>query len=319
MVAQKVKSNWLRTTVLVLVLIAVIVVVLALGRSLWLRFGIKQQENALFVAMLPALEDKISQNQLAIQELQNTIQKQGADKTSRWKSIAIEYLIRMADLTLHTTGDVKTALTFLLTAKKYTNDFPAPALLHALNKDIASLQAVPVVDVEALVLKIDMVSQQVNALPVVPLPTVAVAATIQEKAEIKQHANKLKLFFISAVQALKDIVIIRHRNVDPILPPEQVTILRLNIQAKLLQAEFAVMQKQNKLYQACLSQVIAWINQHFTLSDNITTSVLHTLQELQQVNLQPKLPVLTESLVTLPQNIIKSSAKAPQPERVQLL
>jgi len=245
------------------------------------------------------LQNKLTQEQAVVQDLrnQNEVQKRDYAKATSWKPIAIEHLVRMADLTLNTTRDVKTALTFLLAAKKYTNETEELVINHALNKDIASLQAIAVVDSEELVLKIDMVSQQVDTLPM--MPSQAVIESITPTATGSQPAKLLNRLFASLVKALKDIVIIRHQTTEPILPPQQVTILRLNIQAKLLQAELAVMQRQNKLYQACLTQIVDLITKYFACNNIATTNVLHALQELQQANLQPDLPALTESMMAI--------------------
>ena len=155
------------------------------------------------------------------------------------------------------------------------------AILHALQQDIASLQAVSVVDTEALILKITKVRQQINNLTIIPT-----------HAEIKP-AKQPPRFFSNVLQALKDLVIVRKRQVEPILPSDQLATLRLILQAKLLQAEFAIIQKQEQLYQDCLVQTIDLINRYFVLNSSVTNTILQTLQELQQVKLQPKFPILT--------------------------
>lgn len=203
----------------------------------------------------------------------------------------IEHLIRMADLSLNTSNDIKTALTFLLAAKKYAGDTN-----YALNKDIASLQAAAVIDTEELVLKIDAISQQVNTLVATPLKTTfnTPDAAINNNAATQfKYPHLLNQFFASVIQSLKNIVIIRHQSVEPMLQPEQAVFLRFNIQAKLLQAELAVMQRQNKLYQTSLAQVINLITKFFICNNTTATNILSTLQELQQINLSPDLPLLT--------------------------
>jgi uroporphyrin-3 C-methyltransferase len=283
MAKQNTKPNQYKKILLLIILIMLIIAV-ALGKYF------------AFAATVTELQNKLTQEQAVIQDLQsqNEAHKQNYAKAASWKPIAIEHLVRMADLTLNTTKDVKTALTFLLAAKKYTNETEELTINQALNKDIASLQAVAVIDPEELVLKIDAVSQQVAALPVTPSQTI-IESTISTPTE----SPLLTRLFASVVRALKDIVIIRYQTTEPILLLQQATILRLNIQAKLLQAELAVLQRQNKLYQICLTQVVDLIAKYFNCNDPITTSVLHTLQELQQVNLQPDLPALTKSLMAV--------------------
>ena len=222
------------------------------------------------------LKNTVVQNQIAIQTLH------AAPKSDKnLQLMLITYLSKMAGLTLHTTGDSKTALSFLTLAKQYANEWQETAILHALQQDIASLQAVSVVDTEALILKITKVRQQINNLTIIPT-----------HAEIKP-AKQPPRFFSNVLQALKDLVIVRKRQVEPILPSDQLATLRLILQAKLLQAEFAIIQKQEQLYQDCLVQTIDLINRYFVLNSSVTNTILQTLQELQQVKLQPKFPILT--------------------------
>ncbi|MEI8054752.1 MAG: uroporphyrinogen-III C-methyltransferase [bacterium] len=246
------------------------------------------------------LQNKLIQERAVVQDLQNQneIQKRNYAETISWKAIAIEHLIRMADLTLNTTKDVKTALAFLLAAKKYTNEKEELAINHALNRDITSLQAVIVVDPEELILKIDIVSQQIDTLPIMPSRNTIESTTTSTIIE-SQPTKLLNRLSASIVKALKDIVIVRSQAVEPMPSPQQETILRLNIQAKLLQAELAVMQRQNKLYQVCLTQVVSLITKYFACNNTATVNILHMLQELQQANLQPDLPAIAESLMAI--------------------
>jgi|GEM_PF-5196348 len=294
MTEQNTNHNQHKKTLVLIVILIILIIATALGRYFWLRFGKEALSN--HFAAITKLQNNLSQQQIIIQNLQNQneAQKQDYAKTTSWKPIAVEYLVRMADLTLNTKEDVKTALAFLVAAKKYTGDVEESEINRALNKDIASLQAVPIVDSEKLVLTIDMISQQIDTLSMTPSQA-AIAPTAPQLTE-SQPIQLLNRVFASVVKALKDVVIIRHQTTEPIFPPEQLTILRFNIQAKLLQAELAVMQRQNKLYQACLTQAIDLITKHFVSNNTATANVLHILQELQQTNLQPDLPTLTESL-----------------------
>lgn len=245
---------------------------------------------------ISALQDKLSQQQNAIQELQNSLQKQMADQVE-WKVIVIKHLIQMADLTLNTNGDIKVALAFLSSAKKYAdNDTALASISHALNKDIVSLEAEGVVDTETLVLKIDAINQKISSLSVLQ-PQNTFLQT--QPGETLQQKALLKRLFTSVTKALKDIVIVHHQTTEPILAPDQALILRLNLQAKLFQAEIAVMQKQNKLYQDCLSQVHNLISRFFS-TNTVSVGILQSLKELQQINLKQNQPVLiTESLTAI--------------------
>lgn len=278
----------------VLFIILLLIIILS-GGYFWQRFG---NEIQLFFSKIQTIIKPTPQTTNLQDNTQKETGKEELIKTTDWKLITVINLVRMADLTLNTTGNVKAALAFLLTAKKYADDFSDPTIARVLNKDIAKLQAVPIVDFEELVIKIDAASKQIDNLPIIP-PASVTAVTPTEVTDAKKTSSLLNRFFTSFITALKNIVIIRHHATEPILPPEQVAILRFNIQNKLLQAELAVMQKQNKIYQMCLTQSIDLITKYFAENKNITTNILQTLKELRQINLQPELPQLSESLITV--------------------
>lgn len=273
-----------------------------------------QAEEA-FVAV-KQLQTKYDQLQNNLQELQNAVQKVNITKVKYWKPIVIEHLIRMADLTLNTTGDTKLALSFLLAANQYTSDLELSAINHALNRDIAALQTVPLVDASELILKIEAINQKIGVLPLI---VSQFTSPQKEQIGVSEPAGKTlwQRLCISTVNALKDIVIIRHQVADPLLSPEQEIILRLDMQTKLLQVQLAIMHRQNKLYQSCLEQTINLITRYFAVNQEATIDILSSLQELQRVDLQPKFSFPTESIAAI---INFSSAnklsdeKAPQPQ-----
>jgi len=272
------------------------------------------------------LQTKYNQLQNNLLDLQKEIQKSNITKVKYWKPLVIEHLIHMADLTLNTTGNTKLALSFLSEAKQYAGDSELSAINYALNKDIANLQVVPIIDDSELILKIETISQKIGSLPMVtPQFAGLQKKKIEESSKIKTLWQR---FFTSTVDALKDIVIIRHKTADILLSPEQETILRLEIQTKLLQSQLAVMHRQNKLYQSCLEQTSNLITRYFAANPYAATDILPLLQELQSVDLEPKLSFPTEAIAAvtnfisankLPDELPPQPQITPQKEGVQLL
>lgn len=285
------------------VLIAVVVILaLAVSGYFSLNFistKISESDNkaAESIAEMSRLQSKLEQLQSSMQGMQAEIQKNNSIKNKNWKPVVIEYLVRMADLTLNTTGETRLVLSFLTRAEQYASEPELSAIKHALNKDIASLQVVPVIDLEELILKIEGLNQKIGSLPLVAREFKGLPKTKTEEFLVAR--TLWESFLAKTMTALKDIVSIRHQVVEPLIAPEQEAVLRLNIQTKLLQAELAVMHRQNKLYQSCLEQAIVLISHHFTANIVVKDDVLPVLQKLRQVDLQPQLPSLTESMATI--------------------
>lgn len=261
-------------------------------------------------AMMIAKQAQKRSNQLedAVQNLQEELQKSNLTKTKYWSPIVIEHLIRMANLTLNTTADTKLAVVFLETAREYTKAPELTAVDNALSNDIASLQSISVVDQTELILKIDAIAKRVESLPLVAREFVKEKAVPETKASVTD-GSLWRRVLQSVIDALSGIVSIRHQATDPLLLPEQENILRLNISAKLLEAEFAVMQKQNVLYQTSLDAVEKLIDHYFAANNVAVADILSSLDKLKQVNLHPKLPSLTASISAVMDIISESKEK----------
>lgn len=303
-----------------ILLTLVVMIALASGGYFGLRFitdkvnysVLKVKESG---AEIKQLQNRLDQLQNGMQVLQNDVQKINAAKDKNWQPIIIEHLVRMADLTLNTTGEVKLTLSFLTRAEQYASAPELSVINHALNKDIAALQVVPVVDAEELTLKLESLNQKIGVMPLVAQEFVGPAAATAKPEAISYAKNLWGRIFASSVTALKNIVTIRRQTVEPLLSSEQEALLRLDLQTKLLQAQLAVVHRQNKLYQSCLVQVTTLINRYFVANNIVKSDILPVLQELQQVDLQPKLPTLTESIAAIinnrePQKVIV--AKSPE-------
>lgn len=295
------------------VFLVVIALVLIAGGYCWAR-GIKDQikatevQAAAIASKTQHLQIQLEQLQETVQTWQNQLQKAYSNQRNSWQLIVIEHLVRMADLTLNTTKDSKLALSFLLTAQQYAKSPGLSVINHALNRDIASLQAIKVIEPETLILRIEALRQQLDALPMVTKTIPSLPGPQHEESIVAK--NLWQRIFITATNALKDLVIIRRQTVEPLLSIDQASILSLNLQTKLLQAELAVGPRQNKLYQSSLTQASNMITRYLLANSTAASDILSSLQELQQIDLSPPLPPLTESITAIME--VMNSSNQPQ-------
>lgn len=246
------------------------------------------------VLAVKQLQIKQEQLQISLKDLQDTLEKSNISQVNNWKPVIIEHLVQLANLTLGIKNDPALALDFLLTAKQYANDPELSAINLALTQDMARLQVAPKLNTEELILKIEIINQKIDSLSLTSGQFIQQEKT--QATEQKSIYSFWQRFLSHSLKALRDMVVIHRRTVEPLLAPEQETVLRLNLQTKLFQAELAVMQHQNKLYQLCLEDVSSLIKHYFATNKGASSDILSALQELQGIDLQPQLPPLTESL-----------------------
>ena len=292
-------------------LVVLIVIILISGALYGQYFSMQKIEKAERKAENSAsaighLKRTSDQLQDALQDLQVEVQKSNLAENQTWEPIIIEHLVRMADLTLNTNGDVKEALLFLLAARDYAKGPGFLAINHALNKDIASLQVVPAVDLTRLVLKIEALSKKIGGLPMVTKRFTSSEKNGSEEAEKSAAKNLWLRFLVSTKGALKGVLEVRRRNVEPLLSPDQEAILRLNVQTKLSLAQLAIMERQDELYKSCLEETEKLIDRYFSFNNEAVSNIVSYMQNLKKVNLHPKLPTLTNSTAAV-LNFMKSN------------
>ena len=75
---------------------------------------------------------------------------------------------------------------------------------------------------------------------------------------------------------------IRHytQPIEPLLNDEQLNFLKQNIQLKVYQAEWAVLQQQSDLYQHNLTLIRSWIQTYYTQNPALANSLLEELDNL---------------------------------------
>ncbi|MDR1012580.1 MAG: uroporphyrinogen-III C-methyltransferase [Coxiellaceae bacterium] len=290
----------------------ILVLVLVVCGYLGLNFVIdkietKEKQIEEIHSELRQLQNRYDQLQNSFQETYHAIQPIKNITTNDWHLMIIKHLVYIADLSLNTTKDTELALACLLMAKQYTNVSELSIIKNSLDKDIVNLQALPITNIFSLISKIEILSKKINAMPVRIKQFIPdTESDIDRNSSVNMTLRQR--FFISTIKALKDIVIIRHQAIETLLP-EQEVIMHLTIQTKLLQAELAVINRQNQLYRECLEGAINLIIRYLVADRVALTSILETFKELQQVDLQPKLPSLKETLAIINNLTIPSLVK----------
>ena len=114
---------------------------------------------------------------------------------------------------------------------------------------------------------------------------------------------------------LQKLVIIRHHdsNIRPLLGPEREGQLRENVRLTLQEAQWAVLQNNEALFQLLLAQAIKNIKLQFSANDAGTQTLLKLLVTLQQTHLVQQLPVLDQSLPLLNKVIDANQTKPAAP------
>lgn len=219
-----------------------------------------------------------------------------------WKVSEVEYLLSVANHRLMLEKDVQTAQTALQDADKRLSAIGDPGLIPIRNtvaSEIGLLKQVSLPDIAGMAAKLTTVAENIEKLSFVKSARElsSIDKTSTETGESKQ-AN-----FVSRV--IKDITsglfTIQRTDepVEPLLPPHEKQYLKHNLNLKVEQARVALLNRETELFRKNLSAIETWTTKYFETQDTSAVSLLTTVEELKQVELQPSIPDISNSLRNL--------------------
>ncbi len=231
----------------------------------------------------------------------------------------IAYLINLANLQLTISHDSTSALSTLSLAQEKLEAMNDPrlfALTKTLAQDLLILKATPTVNLTELITDIDLLNTAIANSSFTPnekdlkiaLEKQSTMAATLSSDTVKQKWYQRLWCYLSR---FKELVIISHRttNLNPILDATQKSLIKSALQAKLLLAEYAVIQHDNAAYQHNLTVVQKSIETYYANSMN-RADLLSKLNTLQKKNIGEKIPTINDSISVLNETLNKSSTGA---------
>ncbi|MDH5360647.1 MAG: uroporphyrinogen-III C-methyltransferase [Gammaproteobacteria bacterium] len=244
---------------------------------------------------------KESDNRVVLLE-QSILGLQGKDNMD-WLVSEAEYLIRIANHRLLLEYDVKSALVALKSADSRLFDTQDPYWIPVRNhlaQEIARLEALQVVDVAGLSLRLNTLGEAILQMPILkPEPTAR--SELAPATEAKPEAKYWSEVWDDMSQRLGKLVSIRtvERPPGPLLEPQQAAYLQQNLLLKLEGVKLALLRGEPQLYRDGLKATRGWIESFYDTSSPATREVLKHLTALHEIQIRPDLPDLGLSLKTI--------------------
>ncbi len=197
------------------------------------------------------ISEKITKNETNL----NQLLQQTSNISAESAMLQAKYLIHLAKLNLYFQANVGAALKLLQLAQHQLTNFHTPSiesLKQKLENDIITLAKVPALNKQRLLNELDDIINQVKHIPIIPsaLTQPSVQSTTESKHShpwwdnIKQNLTKLKSF----------VIISKIDNPQAFaFTPESKMLTKQSILAKLVQAEWAILNSQPKIYKQSLS------------------------------------------------------------------
>jgi uroporphyrin-3 C-methyltransferase len=273
-----------------------------------------------------SLQNQInSQNEhiLALQAAFNRSQAENSGYETDLTLQQVERFLVQANLNLNFNQDIPGAISLLQAADQRLNNLSEPKVIplrQAIALDIVKLQAATPVDTVGILSKLAALRDEAATLPLFAINS---KLQIFHKAKIESMSNPRLAAVHSTwektwqltLETLKSLVIIRDRRdeISPLISIEQEQFLRQNLQLQFQQTQWAVLQRQQAVYQFSLTQANEWIQRYFADNDQATQAIQADINQLQKIKLTPETPnmsQLIEQLHTLQLQFNKSRTLA---------
>ena len=206
---------------------------------------------------------------ILVRSMESTRQEMGRG-SGDWLLAEISQLLILANERLLLTGDVPLAIRALELAQERMAELADPALLavrRQLAADIAMLTAIPLPDVNRVVLQLSILIQQVSDLPLTGDAMVSeLVPPLAEK--IIEDANADNTWSGLGRRLIEDLsALVRIRNIDttqmPHLAPDQRFLVYESVRSPLNAAQLALLRGLPVVYRLSLGQALAALTSGF--------------------------------------------------------
>lgn len=223
----------------------------------------------------------------------------GSTTRSDWLLAEAVYLTRLANQRLQTERRTKNSLALLNNADLILQELDDPDLTparSAMAADIIALRLVGEVDVEGIYLELNSLVDSIDQLSLLSVPA---QPKIEEQvtAETVEESPSPESVLAGFSQKVAQLIRVRQRSqpIEPMLQPEEATVVRQNIRLMLEQAQSALLREQQVIYSQSIAKAQSWLAQYFQL--NPSAQVLsERLAELVEAQVVQQLPEINTSL-----------------------
>lgn len=261
-----------------------------------------------------ALESQVAETAGQAASLQALYQEFSRSRSERALA-EVEQAISIAAQQLHLAGNFEAALIALRGAEARLSGADQghmQALRKALLKDIDELESHPQVDVPGLALRLELLLERIDQLPLAYSVELAEEARLSEDEppppvreegadEFERAVNYVRAFGAEVWNEVRSMVRLeRMDEADPVLlSPAQSTYLRENVKIRLLTARLALLARDGRTYSSDLAQAREWIERFFDTRDAQVTRATEELAELEGTQIAMEAPSLNDTFSAL--------------------
>lgn len=267
------------------------------------------------------LKDKrIFELDQAVQQLGKSIQQR---QPSDWLLHETEYLIRIAARTLWLEHDTKAAVGLLQDADARLTELDDPAYLpvrELIHQDIKSLELMPKLQTDEIVLALMAMNKQVTTLPLA-IVNLGVDEAGDKNLELSDDLSDWQSNLAKTWQKfIDDFIRVSQRSgvIEPLMSPEQQQHLKQNLSLKIQLALWAATERKSDIYQKALTDIQQWFIDFFDMQHPDNQHFVKALSTLKQQRVSYDYPSELSSLVAIRAALTKKFLKLVLPAETEV-
>lgn len=244
---------------------------------------------------LRRFDSRLEQAELQLARLTSTDRKS-------WLVQESAFLVRLASQRLLMAKDYQATSALLQQADDLlfeADSAQLDAARRALASDIATLNAIPRIDVTGIHAKLGALIEQAAAMQLIELPSQK-APSVAADASILE---RIKAGWARALVKISDYIVIRDREEDllSLMTPQWQQLARQNLRMLLEQAQIALLSGNGELYVSAIDRSVTFAKQFEARDPARIGALINGLETLRAAPVEPALPDLVNSRNALEQ------------------
>lgn len=272
------------------------------------KFLIKSNEDQQAMQLL--LQEKLAQFDIKLEKLS------GADR-SDWLLAETEYLLRMANQYATLAQDAQSADSLLANADQVMRELEKNVVSSKsivnirtkISEERAALKLHEELDREGLYLQLEALIKQIDQISVVDISSMGKKDLVSEEfvlAHEESVSKRMKASLLHALEKIGGYIRIQQhgqasdeQSKAPLLSPNEQEYLKQNLHFCLEQAQIALLQHHQVIYQNSISNAKEWVNKYYVIDPMLKNKLLKELDGYSKQKIEEPLPDISGSLSAL--------------------
>lgn len=275
------------------------------------RFLTKQQK------LVQQYQKKQARRQTMLEaRLEEKLKEQGY-QSEDWQLHKAQYLLELVQINTHWQQQATTSIALLQQADRVLKPFNNHQIFEVrqtIAKEIEALKNTLTPDSIGLLSQLDALKSKVQALPHNKAFVAQAQSAKRDASENKKNNYTWKERWSNSVNLLEKLVVIRyhHQNNQMIIPPEQQSLIKASVRLSLQQAQWAVMQHDQNLFEQALKDASRQLSQLSSQQFDGMAILITQFKDLARSSVVTHQPATNTALQQLNAYLKSSPSEQPQ-------